>query len=69
MNSCYKHFYFFVMEFELLDTKEFEPLVRRSGEGGKGGRGGFLSRATPLTLDVYRSTPLHTISSHSCRKN
>lgn len=26
VNSCYKHFYYFVMEFELLDTKEFEPL-------------------------------------------
>ena len=27
VNSCYKHFYFFVMEFKLMESKEFEPLV------------------------------------------
>lgn len=25
--TCYKHFYFFVIEFKLVDPKEFEPLV------------------------------------------
>lgn len=29
VNTCYKHFYFFVTEFELVATKEFEPLVSR----------------------------------------
>ena len=27
VNACYKHFYFFVVEFKLMDSKEFEPLV------------------------------------------
>lgn len=26
INSCYKHFYYFVTEFQLVDPKEFEPL-------------------------------------------
>ncbi|XP_064384577.1 MOB kinase activator 3B-like isoform X2 [Halichondria panicea] len=26
VNSCYKHFYFFITEFNLADSKEFEPL-------------------------------------------
>ncbi|XP_003386188.1 PREDICTED: MOB kinase activator 3B-like [Amphimedon queenslandica] len=26
INTCYKHFYFFVTEFKLVDPKEFEPL-------------------------------------------
>lgn len=37
VNTCYKHFYYFVREFGLIDTKELEPLV--SGWGGAhGGR-------------------------------
>ena len=27
VNSCYKHFYYFVTEFTLVNPKEFEPLV------------------------------------------
>ncbi|CAB4033337.1 MOB kinase activator 3B isoform X1 [Paramuricea clavata] len=27
VNQCYKHFYFFVTEFSLVDKKELEPLV------------------------------------------
>ena len=27
MNTCYKHYYYFVTEFKLVDQKEFEPLV------------------------------------------
>ena len=27
MNTCYKHFYYFVNEFSLVDKKELEPLV------------------------------------------
>ena len=27
VNACYKHFYFFVVEFKLMESKEFEPLV------------------------------------------
>lgn len=32
VNTCYKHFYYFVKEFDLIDTKELEPLV--SGQPG-----------------------------------
>jgi hypothetical protein len=28
VNTCYKHFYFFVTGFKLVDPKELEPLVR-----------------------------------------
>ncbi|KAB1259420.1 MOB kinase activator 3A [Camelus dromedarius] len=28
VNTCYKHFYYFVTEFGLIDTKELEPLNR-----------------------------------------
>lgn len=27
VNTCYKHFYYFVKEFSLIDPKELEPLV------------------------------------------
>jgi len=27
VNTCYKHFYYLVKEFSLIDTKELEPLV------------------------------------------
>ena len=27
VNTCYKHFYYFVQEFKLIDPKELEPLV------------------------------------------
>jgi len=27
VNTCYKHFYYFVCEFNLVDKKELEPLV------------------------------------------
>lgn len=26
INTCYKHFYFFVLQYKLVDPKEFEPL-------------------------------------------
>ncbi|KAI5095256.1 mps one binder kinase activator-like 2A [Silurus meridionalis] len=31
VNTCYKHFYYFVNEFSLIDQKELEPLVHRRG--------------------------------------
>lgn len=31
VNTCYKHFFYFVREFSLIDTKELEPLVRDQG--------------------------------------
>ena len=37
INTCYKHFYYFVTEFKLVETKEFEPLV--SGVIGSGCHG------------------------------
>ena len=30
VNTCYKHFYYFVSEFHLLNEKEFEPLKEMS---------------------------------------
>uniref|UniRef100_A0A3Q2LPQ3 MOB kinase activator 3A n=1 Tax=Equus caballus TaxID=9796 RepID=A0A3Q2LPQ3_HORSE len=30
VNTCYKHFYYFVREFGLIDTKELEPLEKLS---------------------------------------
>lgn len=27
VNTCYKHFYYFVQEFELVSAKELEPLA------------------------------------------
>ncbi len=27
VNACYKHFYFFIKEFKLIDQKEIDPLV------------------------------------------
>lgn len=32
VNTCYKHFYYFVTEFNLTDHKELEPLVSQRGE-------------------------------------
>lgn len=26
VNTCYKHFYYFITEFDLVPQKEFEPL-------------------------------------------
>ena len=26
VNTCYKHFYYFVTEFQLINEKEFAPL-------------------------------------------
>ena len=48
VNTCYKHFYYFVKEFGLIDTKELEPLV--SGPGLVGG-GTLGSRAGPQGPD------------------
>lgn len=43
VNTCYKHFYYFVKEFGLIDTKELEPLV----SGAAGGRWGALGPGSP----------------------
>lgn len=32
VNTCYKHFYYFVTEFNLTDHKELEPLVSQRGD-------------------------------------
>jgi len=29
VNQCYKHFYYFVSELNLIERKELEPLVSR----------------------------------------
>ncbi len=33
MNTCYKHFFYFVTEFNLVEKKELEPLVRLDMSG------------------------------------
>lgn len=39
VNTCYKHFYYFIKEFSLVDHRELEPLVRMPWEqGGEGVR-------------------------------
>lgn len=27
VNTCYKHFYYFIQEFDLMSAKELEPLA------------------------------------------
>lgn len=29
INTCYKHYYYFISEFNLIDHSELEPLVRQ----------------------------------------
>lgn len=37
VNTCYKHFYYFIREFSLIDHRELEPLVRMALAWGAGG--------------------------------
>lgn len=49
VNTCYKHFYYFVKEFGLIDTKELEPLVSgRPGPSGLRPQVAAAGRAAPL---------------------
>lgn len=32
MNTCYKHFYYFVTEFDLINSKELEPLAEMTAK-------------------------------------
>ncbi|KYN27933.1 Mps one binder kinase activator-like 3 [Trachymyrmex cornetzi] len=32
VNTCYKHFYYFVTEFDLINSKELEPLVEMTAK-------------------------------------
>ncbi|XP_070795680.1 MOB kinase activator 3C isoform X1 [Pituophis catenifer annectens] len=34
VNTCYKHFYYFINEFSLVDQRELEPLMELSNEVG-----------------------------------
>lgn len=57
VNTCYKHFYYFVKEFNLIDTKELEPLVGGGGlcwGGGalRGGGGGSVGLAVGYSTTV-----------------
>ena len=50
LNTCFKHFIFFVLEFDLMSEKEYEPLkeliasfiarAEHAAEAGTGGSGG-----------------------------
>jgi len=56
VNTCYKHFYYFVMEFNLISAKELEPLAEMTKricppahntiEGGCGGSGDGSTTST-----------------------
>lgn len=37
MNTCYKHFYYFVIEFDLINPKELEPLAEMTAKVCKDG--------------------------------
>lgn len=47
VNTCYKHFYYFVKEFNLIDTKELEPLVSL-GVSAEGVGWGWRCHGCPL---------------------
>lgn len=32
VNTCYKHFYYFITEFELVVNKELEPLMEMTSK-------------------------------------
>ena len=80
VNSCYKHFYYFVTEFTLVNPKEFEPLVSvvfslvaeifkgggRDGgiEGGGGGGGGKGGKRERGKKEAF-----YGISSSLCSRN
>lgn len=32
VNTCYKHFYYFVQEFELVSQKELDPLFEMTSQ-------------------------------------
>lgn len=32
VNTCYKHFYYFITEFELVINKELEPLMEMTSK-------------------------------------
>lgn len=32
INTCYKHFYYFVTEFDLINHKELEPLAEMTAK-------------------------------------
>ena len=44
VNTCYKHFYYFIREFSLVDQRELEPLVRP-----------LLPSPTKASLRIFRS--------------
>lgn len=50
VNTCYKHFYYFIREFSLIDHRELEPLVRMATGGEVEGDSG-LDTALRLRLD------------------
>lgn len=35
INTCYKHYYYFISEFNLIDHSELEPLVRACCDAGR----------------------------------
>lgn len=49
VNTCYKHFYYFVTELNLIDRKELEPLVSVNTHLGREGQMVFF----PLILTDY----------------
>lgn len=60
VNTCYKHFYYFVTELNLIDRKELEPLV--SVESGQKVQEIFLLPLPSLSHPCCSEFPLGTRS-------
>lgn len=54
VNTCYKHFYYFVTEFDLINTKELEPLSEMTFK---------VCKDTPVSSSQTQSPSMTTNSS------
>ncbi|KAH0554759.1 MOB kinase activator-like 3 [Cotesia glomerata] len=54
VNTCYKHFYYFVTEFDLINTKELEPLSEMTSK---------VCKDTPVSSSQSQSPSMTTNSS------
>lgn len=67
VNTCYKHFYYFVTEFGLIDTKELEPLVSMERRGVGSGCAGSPHYSGPEGLLPAVGVPIPPASGRRAR--
>ena len=67
VNTCYKHFYYFVTEFGLIDTKELEPLVSMERRGVGSGCAGSPHYSGPEGLLPTVGVPIPPASGRRAR--